>query len=177
MKKVILLTVILIFALASVSWAVLPTYGPRINYMGYVEKYSDQGQTWLTADTLICVFNPNNVAVNNVGIAVFDHTGLKVADSQLINHVGPNLPLKGWGWQTLGNIVPVRPLGWAWKYSFVVYWTKPVTTYYRPLVIEIKEILFTMPVPLYEYNEWVWMPSYIRIWSEAGIGGHGAMAK
>jgi hypothetical protein len=167
MKKVIILTVVLVFALVSVSWAVLPSTGPRITYGGYVQKNIDGT---VSADTLICVFNPNNFVINTVGIAVFDKDGVKIADTALFDHgsIINNLPAKAWAWQTIGNLIPT-PLqaGPATKYTFVVYWALPTQTPDRGLVIEVKEMLFLGPVPP---GESAWMSTLIKTWSEAAIG-------
>ena len=170
MKKVILLTVIMILALASVSWAVLPNTGPRITYGGYVQKNTDGT---VAADTVIFVFNPNNFNITGAGIAVFDKYGVKVADTSLLNGGTPitQIPPKGWGWQTIGNLIPtpLQPVP-ATKYTFVVYWTKPTSTPNRGLVIEIKEIIYYGIV----YPVEGWQNSYnIWTWSEAAIGKGG----
>jgi hypothetical protein len=169
MKKVIFFSVILVLALATVGWAAMPATGPRITYGGYVEHYPQSSN--VIADTLICVFNPNEATVTNVGIAVFDKDGLQVADAALLDHGVPitSIQPKAWAWTTLGRHVPPGP---ATKYTFVVYWKKPgaILTPNRGLVIEIKEILFTEPV---YPGESAWMPNYIRSWSEAAIGKGG----
>lgn len=170
MKRVILFAIILVLAMATVSWAEPLTGVHRITYGGYVEKYPDGT---VDADTLITVFNPNNVAVgtaqNPVGITVYDKYGRKVIDSKLLNGGNPitTLPVKGWGWQTIGNLIPSPELPHATKYTFIVWWTKPAVTPYRQLVIEIKEIVYTEPV---YPTEGPWMPMLIKFWSEAAVG-------
>jgi hypothetical protein len=178
MKKIIFLTVIMILAIASVSWAA-PATGPRINYGGYVAKDT---QGLVTADTLIVLFNPNNVGVSNVGIAVYDKGGIQVngGSEKLLNHTGdcPNpMPAKGWCWQTIGNLIPtpvVPPSPPASKYTFFVYWTKPTTTPYRAMVIEIKELIYTIPV---YPTEGPWLPAFIKFWSEAALGASAVRAQ
>lgn len=172
MKKVILLAIIMILAFAGISWAVLPDTGLRITYSGYVDNSPQNGT--VNADTLITVFNPYNGIVSGVGIAVFDKYGNKIADSLLLNGGTPisSLPAKGWGWQTIGNLIGIhRVPGWqspGIKYTFVVYWTKPAySTPNRQLVIEIKEIIYTTSV---YPTEGPWMPGVIKTWSEAAIG-------
>lgn len=172
MKRVILFAIILVLAMATVSWAVLPNTGPRITYGGYVEIVIPGTPNMVTADTLICVFNPNNFVINNVNIAVFDKDGIKVADTKLLDHGAPisSIVAKGWGWQTLGNLISTISPIMATKYTFVVYWTKPTLTPNRGLVIEIKELIYTTAVPA---NEGPWLPNYIKFWSEAAIGKGG----
>jgi hypothetical protein len=175
MKKVFFLAVIVTLALAGTAWAELPAQGPRITYGGYVGNMDAQGL--VDADTLICVFNPNNVIVNGVGIAVFDSAGIKLADTPLLDpktagHV-TSILAKGWVYMTLGSCLPpmLRP---PLKYTYVVYWIKPVTIPYRGMVIEIKEIIYTIPV---YPSEACWMPNLIRCWSEASLGAFGVKAK
>jgi len=142
MKKIIILTVVISLFLASVIWAAIPAKGPRISYGGYVQKNTDGT---VAADTVIWVFNPNNFNIAGVGIAVFDKYGVKVADTLLLNGgtTITQIPPKGWGWQTIGNLIPTpAQAGPATKYTFVVYWTKPTSTPNRGLVIEIKEIVY-----------------------------------
>ena len=142
MKKIIILTVVISLFLVSVIWAAIPAKGPRISYGGYVQKNTDGT---VAADTVIWVFNPNNFNIAGVGIAVFDKYGVKVADTLLLNGgtTITQIPPKGWGWQTIGNLIPTpAQAGPATKYTFVVYWTKPTQTPNRGLVIEIKEIVY-----------------------------------
>ena len=142
MKKIIILTVVISLFLASVIWAAIPAKGPRITYGGYVQKNPDGT---LGADTVIWAFNPNNFNITGVGIAVFDKYGVKVAGTLLLYGwtTITQIPPKGWGWQTIGNLIPTpAQAGPATKYTFVVYWTKPTQTPNRGLVIEIKEIVY-----------------------------------
>jgi hypothetical protein len=175
MKRVIILTMVMALALAGTAWADLPTQGQRITYGGYVGNMNQAGM--VDADTLVCVFNPNEVIVPGVGIAIFDSSGVKLTDLPLLDpktgqHVSSIQP-KGWVYMTLGTCLPpmLRP---PLKYTYVVYWIKPVTIPWRGIVIEIKEILYTQPV--YPW-EGCWMPSLIRAWSEAPLGAFGVKAK
>lgn len=170
MKKVILLTVIMIFALASISWA------DRITYGGYVEKYPDG---MVDADTLITVFNPNAFAVgsdlNPMTITVYDKYGVLVKTSKLLNGGAEitHIPPRGWGWQTIGNLIPVPQVLTATKYTFLVWWKKPTQLPYRGLVIEIKEIIYnTRTYP----TEGPWLPALFKEWSETGLGATGVSA-
>jgi len=175
MKRVIILTMVMALALAGAAWAGPPAEGQRITYGGYVGNMDAQGM--VDADTLVCVFNPNNVIVNGVNITIYDSNGLELATSPLLN---PNngLPVssivaKGWAYMPLAHLLPPLPRP-PRKYTFVVWWTKPATIPYRGMVIEIKEILYTQ---LVYPGEACWMPQVIKCWSEAPLGAFAVKAK
>jgi hypothetical protein len=180
MRRIIILAAILAVALAGTAWAELPAQSPRITYGGYVHKYLDEAIPYVTADTLICVFNPNNVIVNGVGIAVFDSAGTKQADATLLDPGSSgvtSIVAKGWAWRALSDLVPPGLLGEpATKYTFVVYWIKPVVTPYRAMVIEIKEIIYKAP-PHIMGGEACWMPWLFETWSETSLGATGVKGK
>jgi hypothetical protein len=168
MRKALILSVILVLALAGTSLAWDPMVkGPRLNYMGYASQYGDGT---VDADTLIAVFNPNPVPIH-VRVHLFDKYGNVIMENARLLDGGisiDTIPPMGMGWTTIGLMAVMRqpnpglaPL----KYPFVITWTPVQGMSWRPLVAEIKELLYTNRVAPGD----CWTPSSIRAWSEAAL--------
>ena len=111
--------------------------------------------------------------VTGLKITVFSKDGLtKVADEVPFHDAtGPITIMKAFesGWVTLGGIVPPEesydPTTYK-KYSYMIYWDRPVITPYRGMVAEVKEIIYDLPQPISESENPCWNPGLIKCWSE-----------
>ncbi len=171
MKKIVILTAILVLVSAGTSYATLAS-GPRITYGGLLEV--DPSSGGVIIDTLICVFNPNKCNLRKVKIHVFDKYGEKLISTELLNG-GPTpiLKRKGWVWITLGMLgLEIEP-GAATKLTWVVTWNPPPCTPNRGAVIEVKEIVYDMPI-IYDDTHSVWTEmKWAHTMSEAALGFYG----
>ncbi len=144
MKKVVILTAILVLVLAGTTYAGLSD-GPRITYGGALAKNGN----YIVMDTLICVFNPNKCYLRGVKIHLRDKYGDEVVTGGLLYGGEPAWPIeaippKGWAWITLAMMCP--PCDTANKFTWVVTWNPPNTPPDRGAVIEVKEIVFSTPI-------------------------------
>jgi hypothetical protein len=170
MKKIIVLLAILTLALAGTTYATLVS-GPRVTYGGLLEADPVGG---VRVDTLICVFNPNGFPLRGVNIHVFDKEGVKLYSGPLMDGglARSFIPKKGWNWITLGMVVPGpnQPVGYAYKFTWVVTWNPPTGTPDRGAVVEVKEIVYPGGVPA----DYVWENiKNAKIMSEAALGFDG----
>jgi hypothetical protein len=170
MKKVVVITAILMFAMASITYAGIVS-GPRVTYGGLVQTVAGG----VVVDTLICVFNPNNCHLRNVQIHVFDATGTNVATSNLYTGgtmvKSATVKRKGWNWITLGALVSSPFETEATKFTWVVTWNTPsCAPPDRGAVIEVKELVYSTAIDPVD----VWLAiSSANIMSEAALGFDG----
>lgn len=149
-KLVFFVAIISIFAIAASAFAVPPFMEKQlIIYDGYLEKDATGG---VLADTLFVVNNTNKSGVSlEVWIEVFDKHGNLVAEGTLYNGgiplVNNQIPRYGYGWITLGMIVP-RPtydpmdLPGGEKFVVKIVTGKGDPGATKPTIVEVKQIIY-----------------------------------
>ncbi|MEW6095824.1 MAG: hypothetical protein AB1567_04770 [bacterium] len=135
-----------------------------IFYLGMLGK-SNIPEYTTQMDTGIFVGNPNRGTLT-VRIQVFTKDGEKVYDGPLMDGMETRtyIPPMGYNWITLGMIAPGDKYS---KYTYRILWRE---TNLKPPAVEVKEVIYTKPVPL----DMMIKPDvgdYIREWSEAALGG------
>jgi hypothetical protein len=158
----------------------------RVNYIvkydAYLQRLVDGN---VVADTLIVVNNARNARSMKVWIQVYDKHGNPVnvygvppnevhgetlydGGSPL---VGGQIPANGFGWITMGMMVPrITQDPWEFqgrgeKFTFKVF-TQPKD---MPPIVEVKQVIYTSGQ---QYpGEAIWNTDLIKTWSEAALGG------
>ena len=145
----------------------------EIMYDGYLDKTQDG----ILADTLITVTHGNKNPVL-VKIEVYDKYGDKAAEEPLLNGgetlENNNIPVKGFGWITLGMIVSRvtnNPLGspGGEKFTFKVSTGKSGDAILKATIVEVKQVTYNTRQE--NPGEAVWDPTLIKTWSETTLGG------
>jgi len=182
MKKTLFLGVIVACFLGFTGRALAtqPDFIPAwiLAYDGYL---TENTMGYVSADTLITVFNSHPSRSMGVFIEVYDKHGLVMGHSPFYNgglplpppaseNFGVLLPLR-YGWVTLGMIVtgPTHdPWGFTTrgeKFSYKIY-TTPKST---PPVVEVKQVIYSL---FQEHpGEVIWNTENFKTWTETSLGG------
>jgi len=155
-----------------------PPFGANIimTYDGYLDQTIIVGP-WVLADTLIVVTNTNKPGKNLAAwIEVFDKSGNLVAEGKFYNGGVQitTIPANGFGWITLGMIVPrptLDPWGYAGGEKFVIKISTDKGQQYNPgpPIVEIKQVIYKTREE--HPGELIWKPGNIQTWAETVLGG------
>jgi len=175
-KKIISLIAVLVFVLGLAAVSLAADWA-EIIYGGYVSVTIPLPVTVL-ADTGIWVFNPNASVITCRISHVIDKYGHVVLTNQALYDGGQpisSIPAGGHGWTTLGQMLakisPPGPEAGSYK---LLYRIACSGTAARVPVVEVKEVIYTIPQEINELNanlNPILNPNVIKTWSEAALGG------
>jgi hypothetical protein len=141
--------------------------GQEIVYGGALDKSQDG----VLVDTLITVTHSNNNVAVPVKILVYDKAGTKVAEAALFNGgealEDNRIPIRGFGWITLGMIVTPGGSG-AERFSFKVVIGR-ADYIPKPTFVEVTQVVYNSRQQ--HPGEAIWDPANITSWSQTSLGG------